>query len=118
MKSLAILAGGTVLFGAVLCYPGYLLWGQPGLLHEAVALGLCLVPALATMVWGNWPRTSPEWRVVAFLGGSGVRLLVSLGGGFLLYHEFPDVFTKTFWIWMTAFYLFILTLEVILFLKY
>ena len=117
MKALGILAGATILLWAVLCYPGYLLRGELGLLHGGVALGLCLVPALGTLAWATWPGTTPENRVVALLGGSGVRMLVSLGGGFLLYKGLPEWFPDSFWIWMGVFYLFVLVMEVTLVLR-
>ena len=55
--------------------------------------------------------------MVAALGGSGIRLVVALGGGLLLTNALPDTFTKAFWGWLAVFYLFVLALETGLILK-
>jgi hypothetical protein len=56
-------------------------------------------------------------RVVAVLGGSGIRLAAALGGGLVLTELLPETFTKVFWLWVGVFYAVLLTLEVLLLVR-
>jgi hypothetical protein len=116
MKKVGWLAGGTVLLWALLIYPGWLLWGDKVWVHSLTALGLCLVPALVTLGW-TLRSSAPEMQLAAILGGSGIRMAVALGGGFLLYETLPEMFANAFWLWMALFYMFILVVETILVVK-
>jgi hypothetical protein len=117
MKKLGLLAAATLLLWTVLIYPGWLLGGDLVWAQSLCALGICLVPALATMAWTLKTVSAPEQQLTAILGGSGIRMAVALGGGYLLYKGWPETFTDNFWLWMVLFYMFILALETILVVK-
>ena len=116
IKSILVLTASTVLLWVVLIVPGYLVWGEPALLHSLTALGICLVPALVTLAWATKPNLSPETRVLAILGGSGIRLFATLGLGLVLTKFLPESFPEIFWLWVGFFYLFTLLVEVVLLL--
>jgi len=117
MKSLVLLIGGGLLAWAALVYPGWLLWGESALVHSAAAWFLCVVPGAITVAWALRREQTPEMRVVAVLGGSGIRLLAALGGGLVLTESLPETFTKVFWLWVGVFYIVLLTLEVLLLVR-
>jgi hypothetical protein len=82
---------------------------------SGTALVLCLVPAVGTMVWACWGLSrSAEHQLAAVLGGSGIRMFFVLGAGLLLTSQVPYFQPRSFWIWLLVFYLFILTLEMVL----
>jgi hypothetical protein len=117
MKKLGSLAGSTLLLWGILIYPCWLIWANTVWLESSVALGLCLVPALVTLAWTLRAGDAPEQQLVAVLGGTGVRLVFALGGGLLLYHTLPEMFTNGFWLWLAVFYMFILAVETFLVLN-
>jgi hypothetical protein len=97
---------------AVLACPAGMLWGLPALLDSGVALVVCLVPAVITLVWSQFVQHgSPEQRLLAVLGGIGLRMAFVLGAGLLLalgtdaFHHFD------FLLWLLIFYLATLGLE-------
>jgi len=112
MKNLAILVGAPLFLWGVLLYPGWLLWGDEVFLHSGVALGLCLVPAVVTYVMIQRFTATPDARLLATLGGSGIRMGVSLGVGLLLHTKMAEAFPAVFLYWLLVFYLVILALEV------
>lgn len=112
-RLLGLLVGGLLLFWLVLVYPAWLLGGESGVVFSSVAGVICLVPTVVTMSWClATSREAPEQRLIAVLGGMGVRLVVVLGAGMVLFHALPYFHYRTFWIWVIVFYLFSLTLEV------
>lgn len=112
---LAILVCALVLAWGLLVVPARLLWGDSMVLLSLVALGLCLAPAAATMLWlGVVRRQAPEMFLVHALGGTGVRLAVVLGGGLALFLSLPETFSEVFWVWVLVFYMLSLVLEVTL----
>src|SRR5262245_23758339 len=113
MRRVCILAGATILFWAVLIYPAWLLTDDSVWLYSATAMGLCLVPAAITLWWSARAAAgAPERQLVALLGGTGIRLAVVLGVGMALTLGLPDLFSKAFLVWLLAFYLFTLFVEV------
>ena len=98
-------------------FPAYKLGGDEAIFLSAVALALCLIPAVATMAWALRADTSPESQLLMILGGTGVRMGIVLGGGLLLTRLFPEHFPAAFWIWLVVFYLFILGLEMTLLVR-
>ena len=56
-------------------------------------------------------------QLTAILGGSGIRLGIAAGGSLALHETFPETFPEAFFIWVGAFYLGALALEVILALR-
>ena len=112
MTNLAILVGVPLALWGALLYPGWLLWGDAALLHSGVSLALCLVPAVITFAMIRRFATTPDERLMATLGGSGVRMGASLGIGLLLHVKMADAFPAVFLYWLLVFYLVILGLEV------
>jgi hypothetical protein len=117
MKNLAILVGVPLLLWGALLVPGWSLWGEDALLHSGVALALCLVPAVATFILILRSATTPDMRLLATLGASGIRMGVSLGIGLLLHTKLPAAFPMIFLYWLLVFYLVILGLEVTLLVR-
>jgi len=117
MRRLAILVGGALLLWLAVLFPAYQLGGDEAIFLSAVALALCLIPAVATMAWALRADTSPESQLLMILGGTGVRMGIVLGGGLLLTRLLPEHFPGAFWIWLVVFYLFILGLEMTLLVR-
>lgn len=115
MKRVGLLTAGTLLFWGVIVYPGMLVLGNSALAHSLAALALCLVPAIATLVWANWGlQKSPEQQLVTMLGGTGVRMAVVFCGGLALQYLQPELFSDAFWGWLAVFYFFTLAFEIVL----
>jgi hypothetical protein len=115
MKRVGILIACTVLLWAAIAYPAWLLGGEQTLVYSLVALGLCLTPAAATLLWADWSsRQAPETQPAIILGGTGIRMGLVLGIGLLLYTQSPYFQEWSFWICLLLFYLFTLALEVML----
>jgi hypothetical protein len=113
---LLILIGLTA--WVVAAYPAFVLGGEAALIHSAVALALCLVPAAATLLWATGGGTrAPEQQLALVLGGTGLRMGVALGVGLLLYLFVPLFAQSAFWVWLLVFYLLTLTVEVVLVVK-
>ena len=53
-------------------------------------------------------------QLTASLGGSGVRMMIALGGGYLLTNAQPELFGSNFWYWILLFYLGLLAFEITL----
>jgi hypothetical protein len=112
-RSLAALVGGTLAIWVATAYPARLLWGDTALLLSAVAAAVCLVPAVGTLMWSAWAlEGSPERQFAAVFGGTGVRMVVAVGTGLLLYNFVPALGQTAFLIWVIVFYLVTLTLEI------
>jgi hypothetical protein len=118
MKSLLLFVCGGLLFGAIALGIGYWLGDQDTLVQGGVAFALTLVPAAATLAWVVFTyRSAPEMRLLASLGGSGVRMAIALGGGFLLTNMQPQSFDTPFWCWLVLFYLALLGFEITLLVR-
>lgn len=120
-RGVGLLIGGCLAFWALLVYPAYLMWGRDALVHSATAAAICLVPTLATFLWASWAKHhSPGQQLFMVLGGVGIRmafvLLASLAVTLAL-PEFRQPVDYAFWIWVLAFYLFTLALEVTLLVR-
>jgi ABC-type spermidine/putrescine transport system permease subunit II len=114
-KRLVILIAGTLLAWGAAAYPARLLGGDAGLIYSAVAAALCLLPTALTLLWAEWvSRQSPEQQLTMVLGGTGIRMGVVMGIGLLLYLFLPYFEQPGFWLWLLAFYLFTLALEMVL----
>jgi len=111
--------GVAVAVGLAAVLLGRHLWGDQTALAAAIACGVCLVPATATLLWSEWAMTwSPQQQVTAVLGGSGLRLLVVGVAAFALFQQVPFLHAEEshFWNWVLAFYLVTLALEVVVLL--
>jgi hypothetical protein len=114
-RNLGLLLGGTLAFWILLMYPARWLGLEHASLYSSVAVLLCLVPAVVTMVWaGAVPKRSPEQHLQLVLGSTFLRMGFVLGVGLVLYLGVPDFDRPSFWIWVSLFYLFTLALEVTL----
>jgi len=114
MKSFLTLIGAAVLLWALLLGPGWLLQGEQALCQSLVALGLCLLPTIASFAWMKSAKKTPEMQLVAILGGTGIRLGAILGGGLALHELLPEYFPNVFFMWVGVFYIAGLTLEIVL----
>jgi hypothetical protein len=117
-QRLGLLIGGTVALWAVLVYPASRLLGSEALIHSLAAMLLCLIPAVATMAFAlrAFQRSSEE-QLLAVLGGTGLRMAVVLGLGFLAFTFVPELHADAFWIWLIVFYLATLGLEMTLLVR-
>jgi hypothetical protein len=107
-----ILVAGCGAAWILAAIPARLLAGDQAAVYAGVACALCLVPALATLLWAGLAfRGSPESQLAAVLGGTGLRLFVVLAATWLVstlddFQEGPG-----FLWWVLAFYLLTLALE-------
>src|SRR5260370_37631715 len=83
MRNLGILVVGSLLFWLALIFPARKLGGDEGVFLSTVALGLCLIPAVASMAWALPAGTGAEAPVCRNLGAAGVRLCSRPGGRLL-----------------------------------
>jgi hypothetical protein len=112
-RRLVYLIACSVGLWLVVAYPALYLGGEAELLYSTVALGLCLVPAAGTLAWlDSVAEPSSEQRLFIVLGGTGLRMTVVLGVGLALYRFVPFFGRASFWLWVLAFYLLTLTLEI------
>ncbi len=118
MKPFLQFMGGAILYGAVSLTVGYAMQAENIALQGCVPYALAMVPASLTMAWVcRSNHTAPDMRLLASLGGSGIRMGVALGGGYLLTTTYPDRFDATFWYWLIWFYLGLLALEITLLVR-
>ena len=117
-RQLAQLLTGSLALWGLAAAPAWYFGGNQALVETVVACVLCLVPMTLTMVWCHQAfRTSPEQQLAAALGGTGLRMLVVIGCGIGLYHAVEQLNRTTFLLWVVAFYLGTLTLEVVLIVR-
>ena len=92
------------------------LWpDMPIPLYSLVAAGLCLVPAVVTLIWASrGANRLPEDQLLIVLGGIATRMLLVLGVGLALYYTVSTFGRMSFLIVVLIFYLFTLGIEVIL----
>jgi hypothetical protein len=115
IRRLAWLIAGTLGLWALAAYPAQRFAGDGALLYTIVASALCLVPAAGTLVWFEWARKqSTEQQLLSILGGTGLRMIIVLGGGLALYTLVPFFGRSSFWICVLLFYLFTLIFEIVL----
>jgi hypothetical protein len=117
-KRLGLLLGGTALFWLVVALAASQLWGTRMVAISAAAAGLCLLPTVATLLWGVWAQEqAPAQQLLMIMGGTGVRMFVVLGVGLLLstlVPYFKEENLYPFWGCILVFYMFTLGLEVTL----
>jgi hypothetical protein len=116
-RRLGLLVAGSLTLWLLVAYPARLLWGDSAAVYSAVALVLCLVPTALTLAWSTWAMSqAPEQQLVSVLGGSGVRMFAVLGTAWALSSAQPFFQQQSFWVWILAFYLVTLALEMVLLL--
>jgi len=112
---LGVLIVVVVLGWAVVSYPAWRLGGSTTLLMSAVAAGLCLVPGIGTLWWGQRALTgAPADQLQHMFLGTTLRLFIVLGGGMALYFGVEEFNRTAFWYWVMGFYLATLGLETLL----
>jgi hypothetical protein len=98
----------------ITAYPAYLLGSEQAVAFSAAALLLCLVPAALTMLWAERTfRRSPEQFLMVALGGTGLRMFVVLAGTLAVTNVLPYFQHRAFWLWVLAWYLATLTIEMV-----
>lgn len=118
MKSLVMFIVGALLFGGGAVAIGHAVGGDEILLPSGVAFALAFIPAAATFAWVTASyRSTPEMRLTASLGSSGVRMVIALGGGYYLTTARPQAFDGSFWFWLLLFYLTLLAFEITLLVR-
>jgi threonine/homoserine/homoserine lactone efflux protein len=113
------LLGGSAAFCLLVGLPArHLGGGDQAVVFLATALGLCLAPAVVTLLWGERAlRQSADQQLVMVLGGTGVRMAFVLLVGWTLFQYVPPYQQQSsFLIWLAVCYLFILALDIILLL--
>jgi hypothetical protein len=113
IRRLGLFIGASLAFWVLVAVPARRLWGDIALTYSAVALGLCLVPAAATLAWAGWAlHRSAEQQLLVVLGGTGLRMFTVLTAALVLYTR-VEYFQREhgFWVWVLVFYLFTLALE-------
>jgi hypothetical protein len=99
----------------MLAYPLYRLETLKVMGHSAVAATLCLLAASIIFVWSHWTLTGrPERRPFILLAGSGIRMATVMGAGIILAFLNPGFQEASFWFSVLVFYLFTLTVEMVL----
>jgi len=117
IRRLLLLFGGCAAFWLLVGLPARRLGGgDAALVFLGTALLLCLVPAIVTLVWGEWAlRQAPDKQLILVLGGGGVRMAFVLLSGWVLYLWAPYYQRQAgFLIWLLVGYLFTLTVDIAL----
>lgn len=115
---LGVLLIGTLLFWLLVSYPAWRLLGETHLAYSAVSLGLCVVPAALTLLLDRLAAGGgPEAQLGAVVAGMLLRMAVVLGGGLALSSLLPYFQEQAFWLWVVVFYLYTLTLEMVLIVR-
>lgn len=110
---LAVMILVTLLIWTVGAWIAHQAWGQESFVQSAVAMLLCLVPAVGTLTLALALRSRSQGeQMLAMLGGVGIRMFVVLGTGLGLYFLVPALRSDAYWIWLLIFYLITLALEV------
>lgn len=114
-----LLVVASAVFWLLTALPARHLWGDLAAVHAGVAVLLCLVPAVLTLLWAGWAsRNDPRQALLTALGASGVRMFVVLVAALLLYTQVPPFRNEpTFLGWVVAAYLFTLLVEIILLVR-
>ena len=115
MKTLCLFIAVSLAVGAAALGAAYLSAGEETLVQAGAAFVLAFIPAavsLAFVLFGY--HGASDMKLLASLGGSGFRMAIALGGGFLLTNTQPQSFDTGFWYWLLAFYMGLLGFEIAL----
>jgi hypothetical protein len=119
IRRLLFVLGGCAAFCLLVGLPArHLGGGDSALVFLGTGLLLCLVPAVITLVWGEWALgQSPDRQLILVLGGTGVRMAFVLLAGWGLFQYVPYYQRQaSFLIWLVVSYLFTLALDLIVLL--
>src|SRR5262249_611035 len=110
------LIAASAAFWLLAALPARYFWNDTAALFAGVALLMCLVPAVLTLLWAGYvSKRDPRQATLTALGSSGVRMFVVPIGALLLYTQVPPFQNDaSFLFWVVAAYLFTLTVEVLL----
>ena len=114
MPSSGKLAICTLLFWGLIVPPvRYLLDGGLSVyLLSGVAALICLVPALATLIWAETVYAGkPDTQILVVLASSVLRMVFVSGAAFFLSIRSAYFHDYAFVIWVAVFYLFVLGVE-------
>ncbi|MFO0809369.1 MAG: hypothetical protein U0746_12150 [Gemmataceae bacterium] len=118
IRTLLLFAAGCLAIAIPSLGIAYAANGEDGIVACALSIGLCVVPTLATLIMASLCFRSPPEVLFGILAvGSGVRMVVVLGGAAILTRVFPRLTAAgdlAFWGWVIVFYLFTLGWEVFL----
>lgn len=115
MRILILFAVVGLTFGAAALGVGHAFLGDDVWIEGGTAFALTFVPAVATLAWALFTyRSAPEMQLMATLGGSGIRMAIALGGGYLLKESQPQTFDTPFLLWLLVFYFAFLATEITL----
>lgn len=118
MKKLLVFVLGSLAFGAISLSAGYAIWDVDMLVQGGAAFALTFIPGVLTFAWVVLShRSAPDLQLLASLGGTGVRMAIALGGGYLLTTAQPERFDMPFWSWLALFYLGLLAFEITLLVR-
>jgi hypothetical protein len=116
---LLLLIGGALAFWLLAGLPARALGGgDVALAYCGTAVLLCLLPAVATLLWaGSALKGDPQQQLLMVLGGTGLRLFGVLLAALALHAYVPFYREQDgFWAWLVVSYLVVLALEVALLL--
>jgi hypothetical protein len=114
-RTLLLFVGSLTGLWMVTGLPAWWIWGEAGLIDSAIALGLCAVPMMATLAWGQWSRDqSPSAQLAAAMGGTGIRMAAVVVLGIVLYSNVPMLNHAGFLLAVVGYYLATLTIEVVI----
>jgi hypothetical protein len=117
IRRLVFLFSGSAVFWLLVGLPArHLGGGDAAMVFLGTALLLCLAPAAATLIWGEWAlRQAPDKQLILVLGGTAVRMACVLSSGWGLYLWAPFYQRQDgFLIWLLIGYLFTLALDMTL----
>ena len=109
----------TVLWALTGVPARYMLDEELTLIHSGTAMLLCMVPGIIILAWADWAfRHDNEQQLLMILGGTGLRLFGVLAVAMLLYFNVPPFRAALgFLVWLVVYYLFTLTMELLLLLQ-
>jgi hypothetical protein len=118
IQALGILIGSTLAVWAVAYVPARFLGDQKVVAYSLVAMVICLIPAVLTLVWAYKVLSrSPAQAMLVATGGTGIRMMFVLGAGLVLNQAVPYFEHISFWFWIAGFYALTLGLETYLLRK-
>jgi len=118
IRRLVTFIGATLAVWLAAALVARALWGDSVALGSAIAVAVCLVPAVVTLLWSEWALAwAPQQQVTAVLGGTGVRIFVVALAALILHQQVEFLRDEGeaksgFWTWVIFFYLVTLALEV------
>jgi hypothetical protein len=118
MKMLLVFIAVCLAVGAAALGAGYAIAGESALIQGGTAFALAFVPATATLAFVALSyRGAPDMRLMASMGGTGIRMAIGLGGGYFLTSSWPETFGIAFWYWLLVFYMGMLAFEITLIVR-